>query len=227
MDHITILLADDHDLFCEGLAELLRRRPELEVVGRAADVAQTVAMARTLMPDIILMDVRMPLARGAAPCDSGGLEATRRIKAELPAIRILMLTMSEDDVDLFGAIKAGAQGYLLKNTTTTQLVRYIEAAVAGEAPISGTMAVKMLAELAQPSASPREARPEEGLSEREEEVLHCLANGMSNRQIAEQLVISENTVKKHLRNILDKLHVQNRVQAALIARSRRADRDRP
>lgn len=209
---ISVLLADDHDLFCEGLAELLRRRPELEVVGRAADGAQAIAMARALMPDVILMDVRMP--------GVSGLEATRRIKAELPAIRILMLTMSEDDADLFEAVKSGAQGYLLKNTTSAQLVHYIEAAVAGEAPISGLMAAKMLAELAQPSRIARAETPDEGLSKREEEVLRCLAAGLSNREIAERLVISENTVKKHLRNILDKLHVQNRVQAALAARER-------
>lgn len=211
---ISVLLVDDHDLFCEGLAELLRRRPELEVVGRAADGAQAIVMARALMPDVILMDVRMP--------GVSGLEATRRIKAELPVIRILMLTMSEEDADLFEAIKSGAQGYLLKNTTSAQLVRHIEAAVVGEAPMSGLMAAKMLAELAQPSRSAREGAAEEQLSAREEEVLRCLAAGQSNREIAERLVISENTVKKHLRNVLDKLHVQNRVQAALIAHERHA-----
>ncbi len=212
MSRISVLLADDHDLFCEGLAALLRLRPELDVVGRARDGAEAIAMARALLPDVILMDVRMP--------GVGGLEATARIKKELPDIRILMLTMSEDDADLFEAIKSGAQGYVLKNTTAADLCRYIQGVVAGEAAISGVMAAKMLTELAH-SGEAVAASPEvDGLSEREHEVLQCLAAGMSNREIAEQLFITESTVKKHLRNILAKLHVQNRVQAALIARKR-------
>jgi DNA-binding NarL/FixJ family response regulator len=215
MSPISVLLADDHDLFCEGLTALLRLRPELEVVGRASDGAQAIVMARALLPDVILMDVRMP--------GVGGLEATRRIKTELPVIRILMLTMSEDDADLFAAIKSGAQGYVLKNTTASELCRYIEGVMAGEAAISGVMAAKMLAELARPSEVAAGSSAEEVLSEREQEVLHCVAGGLSNRDIAERLVISESTVKKHLRNILAKLHVQNRVQAALLARGR-ADR---
>jgi DNA-binding NarL/FixJ family response regulator len=158
------------------------------------------------------MDVRMPVM--------GGLEATRQIKMELPDIRILMLTMSEDDADLFAAIKCGAQGYLLKNTSVAQLFRSIEGAVAGEAPISGVMAAKMLAELARPAKVASERFAPESLSDREQEVLRCLATGLSNREIAEKLVISENTVKKHLRNVLAKLHVENRVQAALLARQR-------
>lgn len=213
MGRISVLLADDHDLFCEGLAELLRLRPELEVVGRARDGAEAIAKARALMPDVILMDVRMP--------GTGGVEATRRIKMELPDIRILMLTMSEDDADLFAAVKSGAQGYLLKNTTSAELVRYIRGAVEGEAAISGRMAAKMLAELAHPSPTAAGPAAEDGLSDREKEVLQCVAGGLSNRDIAERLVISESTVKKHLRNILAKLHVQNRVQAALVARERR------
>ncbi len=210
MSPISVLLADDHDLFCEGLAALLRLRPELEVLGRAKDGAEAIAMARVLLPDVILMDVRMP--------GVDGLEATACIKKELPDIRILMLTMSENEADLFAAIKSGAQGYVLKNTTSAELCRYIQGAVAGEAAISGVMAAKMLAELAHPGDVPAGRVAEEGLSEREQEVLQCLAAGMSNREIAERLFIAESTVKKHLRNILAKLHVQSRVQAALVAR---------
>ncbi len=214
MSQISVLLADDHDLFCEGLAALLRLRPEFDVVGRASNGAQAIAMARALLPDVILMDVSM----------SGidGLEATRRIKMELPDTHILMLTVSEDEAHLFAAIKNGAQGYVLKNTTSAELCRYIQGVVAGEAAISGLMAAKMLAELARPARLPGALPAEDGLSEREQEVLRCLAAGMSNREIAERLVITESTVKKHLRNILAKLHVQNRVQAALLARERGA-----
>lgn len=207
MSQVSVLVADDHDLFAEGLIELLRRRSELEVVGRACDGAQAVTLARSLMPDVILMDVKMPAV--------GGLEATRRIKAEMPSIRILMLTVSEDDGDLFAAIKSGAQGYLLKSTSVADLIRFIQSAMTGEAAISGTMAAKMLNEFAHPAVGADE------LSEREQEVLQYVAAGFSNRDIAERLCITESTVKKHLRNILAKLHVQNRVQAAMLARERR------
>lgn len=210
MKPISVLLVDDHALFREGLASLLRSRPNIEVVGVAAGGAEALGLAREQLPDLILMDVRMP--------DVCGLEATRQIKAEMPDIRIVMLTMSENEEDLFEAIKRGAQGYILKNTQPEELYRYIEGAFAGEAPVSGRMAAKMLGEFVRPSAQPADEIPEERLSERESEVLTCLADGMTNRQIAERLVISENTVKKHLRNILAKLHLQNRVQAALRAR---------
>lgn len=215
-NRISVLVADDHDLFAEGLIELIRRRSELEVVGRASDGSQAIALAHRLLPDVILMDVRMP--------NVGGLEATRRIKAELPSIRILMLTVSEDDADLFDAVKSGAQGYLLKSTSLADLVRYIQGAMAGEAAISGVMASKMLTELARPTAEKSEAIGADALSEREQEVLQYVAAGLSNRDIAEKLYITESTVKKHLRNILAKLHVQNRVQAALLARERRRPR---
>ncbi len=215
MSPITVLVADDHDLFAEGLIELLHRRSDLEVVGRASDGSQAVALARSLLPDIILMDVRMP--------GVGGLEATRRIKAELPVCRILILTVSEDDADLFAAIKSGAQGYLLKSTSIADLIRYIHATMAGEAAISGVMAAKMLNEFTRPESRSADPLAADALSEREQEVLQYVAAGLSNRDIAERLFITESTVKKHLRNILAKLHVQNRVQAALLARDRRPE----
>ncbi len=215
MKPISVLLADDHVLFREGLASLLRARG-LEVVGGATDGEEAVAFAREIMPDLVLMDVRMQKV--------GGLEATRRIKAEMPDVRVVMLTMSEDDHDLFEAIKSGAQGYILKNTPPDELFRFIEGVFAGEAPISGLMAAKMLGEFsrARVSVAPSEL-PCEELTEREVEVLHRVADGMTNREIASALVISENTVKKHLRNILAKLHLQNRVQAALYARQPRVN----
>lgn len=215
MKPISVLLVDDHALFREGLAGLLRCRPGFEVAGQAADGAQALSLARELLPDLVLMDVRM------AGVD--GLDATRQIKAEMPDVRVVMLTMSEDEEDLFQAIKNGAQGYLLKNTQPEDLYRFVEGVFAGEAPISGVMAIKMLGEFTRPPAPQRlDDFPQEQLSEREVQVLHCLADGLTNRQIAEKLVISEHTVKKHLRNILAKLHLQNRVQAALCAQNHRA-----
>ncbi len=214
MKPISVLLADDHALFREGLAGLLRCRPNVEVVGQAADGAQAVALARELMPDLVLMDVRMP--------GVSGLDATQLIKTEMPDVRIVMLTMSEDEADLFDAIKRGAQGYLLKHVQPEELFRFIEGVFAGEAPISGVMASKVLAEFAHPApAQSLDELREEQLSERELQVLHCLTDGLTNRQIADKLVLSEHTVKRHLRNILAKLHLQNRVQAALCAYKQR------
>ncbi len=211
MDPISVLLVDDHVLFREGLASLLRARANIQVVGGAANGEEALQRAREWMPDLILMDVRMS--------GMSGLEATRRIKAEMPDVRVVMLTMSDEDQDLFEAIKSGAQGYILKSTPPEDLYRYIEGVMTGEAPISGLMAAKMLSEFRVPSAETRaEPLPREELSEREVQVLQHVAAGESNREIAAALFISENTVKKHLRNILAKLHLHNRVQAALYAR---------
>ncbi|HIC90264.1 MAG TPA: response regulator transcription factor [Anaerolineae bacterium] len=210
MEPISVLLVDDHTLFRDGLASLLRTRPTVEVVGGAADGEEALRLARELLPDLVLMDVRMS--------GMGGLEATRRLKAELPEVKVVMLTMSEDDQDLFESIKAGAQGYILKNTPAEELFGFIERVFAGQAPISGLMAAKMLGEFARPSAlSGRGEFPCEKLSDREREVLQRVAEGASNREIAMALSISENTVKKHLRNILAKLHLRNRVEAAVYA----------
>ncbi len=221
MKTISILLADDHTLFRDGLASLLSQRPNLQVAGGAADGEEAVRMARELMPDLVLMDVRMPRV--------GGLEATRQIKREMPDMCVLMLTMSEDDQDLFEAIKSGAQGYLLKNTPPDELYRLIESVFEGEAPISGLMAAKMLGEFKHGTitATTADQVVVENLTDREMDVLYRVADGMTNREIADTLSISENTVKKHLRNILAKLHLQNRVQAALYARQQAASRSRP
>jgi DNA-binding NarL/FixJ family response regulator len=219
MPPISVLLVDDHVLFREGVASLLRGSREVELVGEAGDGAEAVAKARELMPDLILMDIRMP--------GVDGLAATRQIKQELPYVKIIILTVSEDECDLFEAIKSGAEGYLLKNISAKDLLRMIKGIFAGEAPISGTMASKMLAEFARHASSPNPSRERgregvgaaspEGLTEREQEILRLVAEGATNREIGRRLGISENTVKKHLRNILDKLHLQNRVQAAIYA----------
>ena len=219
MKPISVLVVDDHALFREGLAGLLRCRSNIEVVGQAADGVQAVTLARELMPDLVLMDVRM--------AGMNGLDATRQIKAEMPDVRVVMLTLSENEADLFEAIKNGAQGYVLKDVLPEELYRFMEGVFVGEAPISGVMASKMLGEFAHPApVQPFDESHMEQLSERELEVLHCLADGLTNRQIAEKLTISEHTVKRHLRNILAKLHLQNRVQAALCAYKRRESEPR-
>ncbi len=207
MDPVSILLVDDHALFREGLASLLNARTNFQVVGTAENGEEGLKLARELMPDLVLMDVRMP--------DGDGIAATRRIKTEMPDARIVMLTMSEDEQDLFQALKNGAQGYLLKNTKPDDLCRYIEGVMEGQAPISGMMAAKMLNEFRRPEDPAPDECGCEKLTHREWDVLQRVASGLTNREIAAALSISENTVKKHLRNILAKLHLQNRVQAAL------------
>ncbi|OGO38459.1 MAG: DNA-binding response regulator [Chloroflexi bacterium RBG_16_56_8] len=212
MKVISVLLVDDHTLFRQGLASVLKDRPNYQVVGHAANGLEAIDLARQLMPDLILMDVHMPVLNG--------LEATRQIKREMPDVRIVMLTMSEDDQNLFEAIKSGAQGYLLKNTAADELFRFMEGVLEGEASVSGVMAAKMLGEFRKPKTISSEVTGNEQLTDREREVLSHVAEGLSNREIAANLQISENTIKKHLRNILAKLQLENRVQAALYAKSR-------
>ncbi len=210
MNPIRVLLVDDHALFRKGVADLLSSEREFELVGEATDGTKAVEMARELMPDVILMDVSMP--------GMDGLEATRRIKAEIPYVRIVMLTVSDSDRTLFDAIKSGAQGYLLKNVQPQALLSTLSGVVRGEASISGAMAARLLEDLARdsrPAAPP--AAPGARLTQREQEVLRLVAQGKSNKEIASALDIAENTVKNHLKNILEKLHLENRVQAATFA----------
>ena len=203
-EKIRLLLADDHVLFRRGLASLLAGRDDVEIVGEAGDGQEVIDRARELMPDVILMDVRMP--------GIGGLEATRRIKEEMPYVRIVILTVSESEEDLFAALKGGAQGYLLKNIDPDDLVACLHQAQRGEAPLAPPMAAKILHEFTAPSP-----RPGPALTARERQVLELVARGDANKEIARHLQISENTVKNHLRNILEKLHLQNRVQAVMYA----------
>ena len=204
MDAIRVLIVDDHQLFRRGVSSLLAGREDIEVVGEANNGAEAVERARELMPDVVLMDIKMP--------EMDGLAATKQLKAEMPYVRIMMLTVSETDEDLFEAIKAGASGYLLKNVDPDHLVASVLQVQRGEVPIAPTMAAKILRELTTPSETSIQA-----LTSRERQVLELLASGMANKEIAFALKISENTVKNHLRNILEKLHLQNRVQAALYA----------
>jgi len=209
MKPISVLIVDDHVLFRQGLMNLLRDFGEIRVIGEAADAEEAVRAARQLRPDLVLMDVRMP---GLA-----AFAATRQIKQELPQTRVVILTASEEEKDLFEAIKAGAEGYILKDTRIEELVRMLVGVFRGEAPVSGIMAAKMLGEFARKAQHKERGPDPTELTEREREVLSLVAKGASNLEISRQLHISENTVKKHLRSILDKLHLENRVQAAIYA----------
>lgn len=210
MEPIRVLIVDDHTLFREGLAGLLGEREEMEVVGEARDGLEAVEKAKELMPDIILMDLRM------ARCD--GLEATRLIKKDMPYAAIAMLTVSEKDEDLFEAMKAGAKGYILKTVTATELASVVAFIAQGHVVIAPAMAERLLAEFGtmaqkQDEASSGIAR----LTEKESEILTMVGQGLSNKEIARRLYVSEATVKTHLRNILEKLHLHNRIQAAVFA----------
>ena len=206
---MRVLLADDHALFRAGIASLLRAWG-MKVVGEASDGLQALELARKLRPDLILMDIQMPRCNG--------LEATRLVKAEMPEIKIIMVTVSDDEDDLFEAIKSGAQGYLLKNMHEEEFRRVLEGIAGGEAPLSRGLAVKLLEEFArlshEPAAKPSER---EKLSEREREVLQLVAGGATNKEIAAQLFISEHTVNYHMKNILTRLHLRNRAQAVAYA----------
>jgi DNA-binding NarL/FixJ family response regulator len=210
MEPLRILLVDDHVLFRKGIASLLSTRQDMEVVGEAGDGVEAVSQARETLPNVILMDINMP--------KRNGLEATKIIKQELPEVEIVMLTVSEDDESLFEAIKNGAKGYLLKKLEPEQLFGMLEGVRQGEAPISGVMAAKILQELKQPDRTTSgQQEVSDELTPREIEVLEQVVAGATNQEIAETLHITKNTVKIHLRNILEKLHVQNRIQAAVQA----------
>jgi DNA-binding NarL/FixJ family response regulator len=210
---VKILLVDDHSLFRDGLKGLVNAQPDLDVVGEAGTVSEAITQARKLQPDLILMDFSLP--------DGTGLEATQVILAEQPQAKIVFLTFHEDDERLFAAIRAGAKGYLLKNVSTAKLLAYLRGVRDGEAAITPQMTGRLLEEFARvgPPAASHPAEPAD-LTDREVEVLQWLATGASNQEIAESLVIAENTVKNHVRSILAKLNVENRRQAARLARER-------
>jgi DNA-binding NarL/FixJ family response regulator len=210
MDPLRILLVDDHVLFRKGIASLLTGREDITIVGEASDGDEAVILAEQTLPDVILMDVNMPR--------QNGIETVKIVKRELPHIQIVMLTVSDDDNDLFEAIKSGAKGYLLKNLEPQELYTMLDRLRQGEAPISGAMAAKILREFRQPDHNQsKQAEAVDELTAREVEVLEQVVTGASNKEIADILHITENTVKIHLRNILEKLHVQNRIQAAVYA----------
>ncbi|MFQ5902593.1 MAG: response regulator [Candidatus Binatia bacterium] len=218
MEKIRVVLADDHALFRRGLSTLLAKERGFEVVGEAQDGDEAFEKARELMPDVVLMDIYMP------GCD--GLTATRRIKKALPSVKVVILTVSEEDKNLFEAIKCGAHGYLLKKIEPKDLLEMLRGVFRGEAPISRATAAKILNEFAKQLQRGPEEVAQEMLSPREQEVLELITKGLTNKEIGNKLRITENTVKNHLKNILDKLHLENRVQAAAFALQKRLNGER-
>jgi two-component system NarL family response regulator len=215
MGKIRILLADDHTLFREGLAGIISGQPDMEVIGEAADGVEAVVKALELKPDIILMDIRMP--------GLDGLEATAQISRELPSAAIIMLTLRDEPDKLFAAIKNGARGYLLKNIHSKEMIAAIRGVAQGEAPITPSIAVHMLAEFRRLSSNATEATSAtemNTLTDRESDVLAQAASGKSDKEIADTLSLSIHTVKTHMRNILSKLHASNRRVAAQIAKKK-------
>lgn len=208
VEPIRVLVVDDHELFRKGLRVVLEHEDDIEVSGEASDGAEAILMAEETVPDIVLMDVRMPRR--------GGIDACRGIRDAVPSARIIMLTVSDEEVDLYDAIKAGATGYLLKEISIDEVAAAIRSVHGGQSLISPSMASKLLSEFAtmvkkvddKPAPGPR-------LTERELEVLRLVAKGLNNRDIAKQLFISENTVKNHIRNILEKLQLHSRMEAVV------------
>ncbi len=202
---IRIVIADDHSVVRQGLRMLLTLDPELEVAGEASNGAQALQLARELQPDVVLMDMLMPVM--------DGIEATSAIRRELPDTEVLALTSALDDDIVVGAVRAGAIGYLLKNTDAPDVIRAIKAAAAGQVQLSPEAAGLLMREI-HPLAAPMGSEP---LTERETDVLRLLARGLANKEIARELQIGEKTVKTHVSNILAKLGVQSSTQAALQA----------
>jgi NarL family two-component system response regulator LiaR len=205
-ESIHILIADDHAIVREGLRALIDAKPDMEIAGEAADGIEAVLKTRSLQPDVILLDLVMPRM--------DGIEAIREIKQENPNARILVITSFAEDERVFPAIKAGALGYLLKDSSPQELLHAIRDVYQGRSSLHPTIALKLIRELSRPSDLPP---TEEPLTEREVEVLRLVAQGLTNQEIAEKLVISERTVGTHVSNILEKLHLANRTQAALYA----------
>jgi DNA-binding NarL/FixJ family response regulator len=210
-DAIRVLLVDDHALFRRGLRVTLDLEPDMVVVGESGDGAEAVQRAVETLPDIVLMDVKMPRR--------GGIEACRTIKEAVPSAKIVMLTMSDDEGDLYDAIKAGASGYLLKDLPIDEVASSIRQVQTGQSLISPMLASKLLTEFAAMSkrGDPVQTVSSPRLTGREMEVLRLVARGMNNRDIAGELFISENTVKNHVRNILEKLQLHSRMEAVVYA----------
>jgi two-component system NarL family response regulator len=210
-DPIRVLIADDHELFRRGLKMVLEAEEDIDVVAETEDGAATVTRVGELAPDVVLMDVRMPRMNGIA--------ATREIREEFPATRILMLTVSDDEDDLFDAVKAGANGYLLKEISIEEVADAVRAVAEGRSLLSPSMAAKLLSEFA---ALARQAADDDAsaaprLTSRELEVLKRVAVGLSNEEIAAEMGITESTVRNHVANILAKLQLRSRMEAAIVA----------
>ena len=207
---IRVLIADDHAVFRRGLEEVFATEPDIEIVGEATDGVDVVARVGELDPDVVLMDVKMP--------GGGGIEATRQIRSQYANVKIVMLTGSEDEEDLFAAVRAGANGYVLKEVSIDEIANAVRGVARGFSPIAPAMTPKLLSEF---NSLSRRVAEQQGivprLTRREVEVLRLVARGMSNKEIAAELIIAENTVKNHVRNILDKLGLRTRMEAGIYA----------
>jgi DNA-binding NarL/FixJ family response regulator len=206
---IRVAVVDDQELFRRGLTMLLGVEDDIEVVGEAGDGVAATELAAAAVPDVILMDVRMPRR--------SGIEACLAIKEIAPTARIIMLTVSDEEADLYDAVKNGASGYLLKDSSIDEVAQAIRVVADGQSLISPSMAIKLLDEFKQMSRSDRQQVPSPRLTDRELEVLKLVAQGLNNREIAKRLFISENTVKNHVRNILEKLQLHSRMEAVMYA----------
>lgn len=207
----TILLADDHVIFLEGLSRIIERWDDFQIVAKAPNGLEAVRLTQELLPDFVLMDISMPVMNG--------FEATQQIARLFPSIKIIMLTVSEEAEDLFKAIKCGASGYVLKNVSVHMLHEYLQGVERGETALSSIMATKILKEFNKP-ASESDALAKispEPLTERERQILELVVEGRTNGEIAGKIYLSEHSVKKYLGNILDKLHLNNRVELAVYA----------
>jgi two-component system NarL family response regulator len=206
---IRVAVVDDQELFRRGLTMLLTVEEDIEVVGEASDGVAATELAASAVPDVVLMDVRMP--------KRSGIEACLSIKEVAPSAKIIMLTVSDEEADLYDAVKNGASGYLLKDSSIDEVAQAIRVVAEGQSLISPSMAIKLLDEFKQMSRSDRQQVPSPRLTDRELEVLKLVAQGLNNREIAKRLFISENTVKNHVRNILEKLQLHSRMEAVMYA----------
>jgi two-component system, NarL family, nitrate/nitrite response regulator NarL len=202
-----IIIVDDHALFRDGLATILAAETDFEVIGQGGSAADAIRLARDLLPDIILLDIAMP---------GGGITAARAIAIDCPVTKIVILTSSEDDDDLIAALKTGTRAYILKGVPARELLRILRAVEAGESYVPPALAASLLVEMHEPARKTPE-NPIEALTERERQILEGLASGSSNKEIGQKLFLAEKTVKHYITNILQKLQVRNRVEAALLA----------
>ena len=207
---LHVAIVDDHPLFREGVAHTLGAQPDVEVVAEGESAADALRIAAERLPDVMLLDVSMP---------GGGLSAVRQIAAEYPVIKTVMLTVSEDEDDVTAALRAGARAYVLKGVAARELVRILRAVAAGEVYVTPSLAASLLFELTSGKGGVQAANPLDDLTERERQILEGVAAGDSNKEIGAKLHLTEKTVKHHMTNILQKLQVRNRVEAALLARS--------
>jgi NarL family two-component system response regulator LiaR len=211
---VTVFVVDDHDVVRKGLRFYLSAHPEVTIVGEAGDAQSAIEGVAEHVPDVVLMDLVLPLRPGTEPTDEGGVQATRRIRQISPRTQVVVLTSFAEDELIFGAIKAGALSYLLKDADAETVLHAIRSASRGEAILHPRIAQRLMAEVTAPS---RAEDPAARLTAREVEVLQLVAQGLSNVEIAEKLVVTERTVKAHVSNLLGKLHLSDRTQAAIYA----------